>query len=109
MRNMAEQLKENFKGTGSMESFVEQCNILFHAINNAGVEMPSGYAGKVPELSIQEGALVLDMKDAQVFSPANVKWSLTDNSSSPRSVNFDSFSATVVNGFLTIKVAATGS
>ena len=83
--------------------------MLFHALNNAGVEMPSGYSGKTPELSIQEGNLVLDMKDAQVFSPVNVKWSLTDNSSSPRSVSFDSFSATVANGTLTIKVAATGS
>ena len=106
---MSDELKDTFKGHGSMIDFVDTCNALFAAHNNGVVEMPSGYAGRIPTLKIECGKLVLNMKDAQVFSPARLKWVLNDNSTSPRVVTFDSKSATVINGYLTIKVNATAT
>ena len=106
---MAETLKDTFKGHGSMEDFVDQSNALFKAFNDARVDMPSGYAGDIPTLSIQDGALVLNMMDAQVFTPNRVTWNLLDDSTSPRAVSFESYSVSVVNGYLTITVNAVGT
>ena len=92
-----------------MEDFVNECNALFSALNNALVEMPSGYSGNVPVLRIESGALVLDMKDANVFSTSKINWVLEDKSTSPRVVNFDTYSASVTNGYLTIRVGATAT
>ena len=99
-------LKDTFKGTGSMEEFVEEANALFHALNTAHVEMPSAYSGAVPTLKIEGGSLVLDMKDAMVFSPKNFKWTLVDDSTSPRVVNIENVNPRVTNGFLTIQIFA---
>ena len=102
-------LKANYKGHGSMKDFTDQSNDLFQAINDARVDMPSGYAGNQPTLSIDSGSLVLDMRDAQVFSPNRVTWSLQDSSGAGRTVTFVTSSVSVVAGYLTIKVEAVGT
>tara|TARA_R100000750_G_scaffold58820_1_gene46806 strand:+ start:2326 stop:2661 length:336 start_codon:yes stop_codon:yes gene_type:complete len=106
---MADKLKDNYKGHGSMKAVTDQWNAVFKALNEASVQMPGGYKGEIPTFSIQDGALILDMKDAQVFSPTNVKWNLLDaatqaNPAASDSVAFDSYSLSVVNGYLTINV-----
>lgn len=108
---MAEKLKDTYKGHGSMEAVVNQWNGVFKALNGASVEMPSGYTGETPTFQIQDGNLVLDMKDAQVFTPNNVTWSMQDaaivaDPTATATVAFDSYSVSVVNGYLTIKVIA---
>ena len=101
-------LKDTYKGSGSLEDFVENINGISSAINNATVTMPSGYAGKTPTLEVKSGALVLDMKDAQVFSPNKVNFTFIDRSTAPRAITIDIKDIGVVNGFLTIRIEATG-
>ena len=76
-------LNTKFTGTGGMTKFVAESTKMFSAINNATIEMPFEYKGQTPTISISGGdspALVIDMKDAAVFTENNVQWSLWDNS-----------------------------
>lgn len=88
-----------------MKNFIAASVKVFKAINGASVEMPGGYSGATPTLSIQGGdknpMLVLDMQEALVFSLNNVTWSLTGGAT------YVSYSVQVVNGKLLISVVAT--
>ena len=93
-------LNTGFKGTGTMKGFVAQVMKFFTAINNAKVEVPSGYKGIPPTLSIEGGALVLDMGEASLFSASNVTWDITGAGASKVGTK----SATVSNGKLIISL-----
>ena len=66
--------RDNFKGTGNMTQFCEESNKLFSALNNIVFIMPVGYAGIEPSVRIEEGRIVFDMGQAQIFTLNNVAW-----------------------------------
>lgn len=71
--------KDDFKGTGSMKRFVDESNSIFRAFNNPTTIMPSGYSGGAPRLYVKAGegggtSLVLDMSEAAIFNPSDVRW-----------------------------------
>ena len=97
---MAEKLKSDFVGTGSMEAFCKETNALFSAINNIDFIMPVGYEGVPPSTEIINGRLVFDFGDALIFTLKNVSWNLTGTAV------YVSYSASVSNGKLLIDVTA---
>ena len=96
-------LKDNFVGSGNMESFCDETNKLFSAVNNPTFIMPTGYSGVEPTLEIKDDSLVFDFGDALIFTLENVSWRLTG------SATFTSRSASVSNGKLQISVNANNS
>ena len=93
-------LKDNFVGKGSMETFCNETNKLFKAVNNPKFIMPSGYSGAEPTLRIEGERLAFDFGEALIFTLNNVQWNLTG------SATFNSYSVSVVNGQLVISVDA---
>ena len=92
--------KHDFKGTGNMTTFCEESNKLFAALNNISFIMPSGYSGVEPTVKVEEGRIVFDFGNALIFTLNNVVWNLTGDAT------FNSYSADVSNGKLTINVDA---
>lgn len=66
--------RQDFIGTGNMERFCEESNKLFAALNNIVFLMPSGYEGVEPSIRIEEGRIIFDFGQAQIFTLNNVNW-----------------------------------
>jgi hypothetical protein len=98
------ELNTKFEGTGSFAEFVENVVDFFKAINNASVEVPSGYSGAEPTLRLEDGKsgpqLVLDMAEALVFTLNNVQWELVGSAA------FVDWKVSVQNGKLVVYVHA---
>ena len=92
--------KDDFKGTGNMEQFCEESNLLFSALNNINFNMPSGYSGIEPTVEVHSDKIVFDFGQALVFTLNNVEWNLSG------SAVFVSNTVEVVDGKLVINVVA---
>ena len=92
--------RTNFEGTGNMEEFCEESNLLFSALNNIEFQMPSGYSGIQPSARVENNRIVFDFGQALIFTLNNVQWNLTG------SATFTSYTASVQNGQLVINVDA---
>ena len=57
-------LKEDFKGTGSMDTLAEQVNKMARAMNNITIKMPLDYTGRPATARIEDTGLVIDFTDA---------------------------------------------
>lgn len=95
-------LKDDFEGTGPMEEFAQETNKVFGALNEMIVIMPTGYEGETPTLRLRKGdtQIVLDMKDALVYTIDNVDWNLLGTAF------YKSNTIEVIDGRLTITVLA---
>lgn len=96
-------LNTEYEGTGSLKDFVATSVELFKSINEARVEVPPGYSGTTPTITITGGddpKLTLDLADALLFTLNNVRWDLSGTAT------FASNEVAVVNGQLIISVEA---
>jgi len=66
--------RDDYIGTGNMEQFCEESNLLFAALNNVVFQMPSGYAGIEPSMRVEEDRIVFDFGNALIFTINNVVW-----------------------------------
>jgi hypothetical protein len=92
--------KDDWEGTGSMESFVSASNRLFSAMNNIKILLPPDYGGIEPTFTFKPDALEFDFGDMLIFALNNVEWNLTGDA------DFVSNTVEVINGKLVISVEA---
>jgi len=60
------QLKDDWKGTGSMEQMAQQLNMMARMLNNAQIKMPRNHTGRPAVVDTSGDALIIDLTDSDL-------------------------------------------